>query len=203
MTESQGFPPAGDGPGTVAATDVAGALAGLDHPSGVTPGTDLAVLDRAEIDRLLEPYTVSLGEWLRMLLVNSEYPEVEADEIGVGIIASILLATTSEEALKALDLQRAKTLAGGEPGGHSPVLEITGARALRSTFEDGPPCYAIVQATILATGERIQFTTGARAVQAAIVKHLGEGWLPFKGILTIRSQPTARGFHPLNLEFGG
>ncbi|HEY6277149.1 MAG TPA: hypothetical protein VIX86_12550 [Streptosporangiaceae bacterium] len=172
-------------------------------PAASQPGTELAVLSRAEVDLLLAPYTVSLQEWLKMLLTDAEFPEVEQDEIGIGLLASILTAETSEEALRALDLQRAKVLAGGEPGGHSPLLEITGARALRSTFEDGPSCYAIVQATILATGERIQFTTGARAVQAVIVKHIGEGWLPFRALLSIRRQATQRGFYPLNLEAGG
>jgi hypothetical protein len=203
MTEATGFP--GDGQDKALADVIDPAPGTRGRPAGgdSAPGTAVAVLDKAQVEQLLAPYTVNLTDWLRMLVTDSEYPEVEQDEIGIGILASILTASTSEEALRALDLQRAKTLCGGEPGGHSPLLEITGARALQSTFEDGPSCYCIVQATIVSTGERIQFTTGGRAVQAVIVKHLGEGWMPFQGILTIRREATKRGFYPLNLEFGG
>ena len=173
----------------------------------VAPGAQLAPsigsLDAARLEELLKPATLDLGSWLEHLLTDERLEEQDADDVGMGVLASILLAETPEQALTALDLKRAKTLCGDTPGGHSPLLVITGARGMVSTYEEGAPCYAIVQAIIKGTGERIQFTTGARAVQALILKMMGHGWMPFEAILTIRAHPTRRGYYPLGLEAGG
>lgn len=169
------------------------------------PGAQVAERERfsiAELDELLTPHTVTPVQWIRYLMTTDEPPESDPEEMALGMMAQILLAGTTEEALSALDLARAKDLCGNEPGGRSPVLEIRGARALRSTFEDGAAVYCIVQAVRLDTGERIQFTTGAQAVQMVIAKHLYEGWIPFKAALEIRRTATRRGFYPLNLVGG-
>ena len=163
----------------------------------------LGKLTSAELEALLAPATMDYTTWLRSILTDERLEEGDPEEAGIGILASILLAETSEAALAAVDLKRAKALCGDTPGGKSPLLEITGARGMVSSFTEGAPAYAIVQAVIISTGERIQFTTGARAVQAVILKHIGEGWMPFRAILTMRAHPTKRGFYPLNLEAGG
>lgn len=160
-------------------------------------------LTSARLEELLKPATLDYGAWLEHLLTGERMEEQDSDEIGLGVLASILLAETPEGVLSALDLKRAKTLCGGEPGGHSPLLVITGARGMVSTYEEGAPVYAIVQAIIKATGERIQFTTGSMAIQAVILKMIGEGWMPFEGVLTIRRMATKRGYYPLGLEAGG
>ena len=179
----------------------ADAVAGTLVPRG---GQALATLDGAAISELLAPYTVTLREWLTMLLSDQDFPEDKGDDMGIGVLAAILSAETSEEAMNALELRRAKgDLTDGTPGSRSPLLEIIGGRAVQSRFEEGAACYAIVDAIIVHSGERIRFSTGARAVQAVIVKHIAEGWVPFRGILTVRSHPTQRGFYPMNLEFGG
>jgi hypothetical protein len=135
-------------------------------------------------------------------MTNEEMPDSDPEEMALGMLASIMLAETSGEALAALDLARAKELCGGEPGGRSPVLEINGARALKSEYEEGAACYCIISATRLDTGDKIRFTTGARAVQMVVAKHMYEGWLPFKAALEIRRERTRNGFYPLNLVGG-
>lgn len=163
----------------------------------------LTGLTQADLEQLLAPATVQPGVWLRHLLTMDEYPEEEEADTGLGLLAAILMADSPDAVLHALDLQRAKAMCGGEPGGHSPLLVITGARGMKSSFEEGSPIYAIVSAVVKATGERIQFTTGARAVQVTILKMMAEGWMPFEALLQIRSQPTQRGFYPLSLVAGG
>lgn len=165
--------------------------------------TEVAIRFREEIERLLQPYTMTATEWAFVLFEQREFPEQDPDEMTNAMLAQILMSGSSEEALSAMNLDRAKHLCGDEPGGHSPLLLIHGARPMKSEYEEGAPCYCIVDATILATGERIRFTTGARAVQACILAHIGNGWLPFRGMLEIRSQKTRRGFYPLNLVAGG
>lgn len=169
------------------------------------PGASLAPIERftvAELDQLLAPHTVSPRDWIITLMTNEEMPEADADEQTLGMLASILLAGSSEEALSALNLQRAKEMCGGEPGGRSPALEFLGARSLKSDYDEGATCYMIADAVQLDTGERIRFTTGARAVQMVMAKHIYEGWIPFRGALEIRRERTRRGFYPLNLVGG-
>jgi hypothetical protein len=165
-------------------------------------GTAVAILDPAELMALLDPFTVDLRTWVRALVGVGEMPETDANTAIAGILASILTAETSEQALSALELDRAKEMCGNEPGGKSPVLLISGARPLKSTYEEGAACYALVTATVLESGETIRFTTGAVAVQAAILKHIAEGWMPFKARLEIARKPTERGYYPLNLIAG-
>lgn len=167
------------------------------------PGTDLALRFNEEIERLLTPYTMTAIEWAQTLFNQRDFPDQDPDDVTNAMLASILMSGSSEEALSAMKLDRAKEMCGDEPGGHSPLLIIHGARPMKSDFEEGPPCYAIVDCTVKATGERVRFTTGARAVQAVILAHIGNGWLPFEALLEIRSQRTRRGFYPLNLVAGG
>jgi hypothetical protein len=166
------------------------------------PGTQLATFTRADLEVLLAPYTVDLKTWAYALMRNDEFPEQDAEAMTLGILANILMAETSEAALKALDVQRAREMCGNEPGGRSDVLEVYGARPLKSDFSEGAACYVIVDALHLKTGERLKFTTGARAVQTVVLKHCLEGWLPFRCALEIRRERTRAGYHPLNMVAG-
>jgi len=201
--------------------DAAAEAAGLDHaPDTEEYEADLAettgvVVPRgresadlvawsATINGLLQPYTLNLDAWAEALFDVAEFPDSDPEEDSNALLASILLAETSGQALAAMNTRSARDdLCGGEPGGHSPLLVFYGARALRSTFEEGASCYMLADCEIKATGERIKVTTGARAVQAVVLAHMARGWMPFEAVLTIKAQKTRRGFYPLNLEAGG
>jgi len=159
-------------------------------------------LTRAEVDALIAPFSIDLGTWIKALMSAEEFPEQDPESIALGMLAQVLLAETSEEALASMELDRAKLLCGDTPGGRSPALLITGARPMRSDYEEGATCYAIISAVKIAEGEKIQFTTGSKAVQTVIAKHLWEGWMPFKAALEIRRERTKRGYYPLNLVAG-
>ena len=167
------------------------------------PGTELALMTDRELSELVGTRTVPVREWARSLVQDDEFPAEDPDEMALGILAGILMAKSSEEALSVTNLQRAKELCGGVPGGHSPLLEITDAMPFKSTYEEGAPCYAMVSAVVVSTGEKFKFTTGARAVQAVLIAHMVHGWMPFRCLITMRSTPTQRGYYPLNLEAGG
>ena len=171
--------------------------------AGAAPGTGLALMSTAELEAIVGTRTVPVREWAESLVTDTEFPDDDPDEMALGILAGILLATSSEEALAVTNLQRAKELCGNIPGGHSPLLEITAAMPFKSTYEQGAPCYAMVSAIVVSTGEKFKFTTGARAVQAVIIAHLVHGWMPFRCLITMRATPTQRGYYPLNLEAGG
>lgn len=167
------------------------------------PGTAVALPFGATVAALLDHHTISIEQWVTALVTDAEFEETDTEEATIGILAQILTARTSEEALASLELERAKAMCGGEPGGHSALLEIRGARPMKSAYDEGAPCFCIVDAIYVHNGEPVRFTTGAKAVQAAIIAHIGNGWMPFRALLEIRSKPTARGFYPLNLVAGG
>lgn len=165
------------------------------------PGTDLA-LTQADIDVILAPATISLKEWLIGITTEDDFPESDPEAMALGMLAQILQAKSSEEALTAFQVDRAKAMCGDTPGGKSAVLEIRGARPLRSDYAEGSACYVVVDAVRVADGELARFTTGSKAVQMVILKHIWEGWMPFKAMLEIRSEKTKKGFYPLNLVQG-
>jgi hypothetical protein len=179
------------------------AVAAAPAPADKAPGTSLALMTNAELEELVGTRTVPIREWAASLVQDTDFPDDDPDEMALGILAGILLAGSSEEALAVTNLQRAKELCGNIPGGHSPLMEITAAMPFKSTYEQGAPCYSMVSATVVSTGEKIKFTTGARAVQAVIIAHLVHGWMPFRCLITMRATPTQRGYYPLNLEAGG
>lgn len=172
-------------------------------PAPAGPGTQLAVpFTRAEIDAILAPHTIDMRTWIRGIMTDDDFPESDPDAMALGMLAQILAADSSAAALNAFALDRAREMCGNEPGGKSPVLEITGARALKSDYAEGAACYAIISAIRLTDGEKIQFTTGSKAVQMMVWKHMFEGWMPFRCMLEIRKERTKRGFYPLNLVAG-
>jgi len=171
-------------------------------PARANGSTALAIPGHPEIEELLAPYTLNLTTWIKGIFTQDDFPDSDPEEATLAMLAQILTAESSEEALNVFQLDRARELCGGEPGGRSPVLEFTGARALKSDYAEGAACYAIISAVKVAEGEKIRFTTGSRAVQTVVAAHMLRDWMPFKGALEIRRERTKRGFYPLNLVAG-
>lgn len=190
-------------PGTPAELVPAGDELAGTIATATAAGGQVAARFSDRIEALLKPWQLNLDEWAEALFDVREFPDADPDEQSTALLASILLAQSSEEALAAMQLDRAKELCGGEPGGHSPLLVIHGARPIKSEYDEGPSCYVIVDYTRKADGKRGRFTTGAKAVQAVILAHVGRGWMPFECILEIRGQKTRRGYYPLNMVAGG
>lgn len=172
------------------------------RPGHSTPGT-VAVPDAQTIEQLLEGRTMPVVQWAAALMDRAAYEDTADSNPTLDIVAAILGAETSAEALAATSMRTVEDLIGTEPGAHSPLLRIHGAKPLASTYTEGPSCFAVVDVEIPSSGERFKLTCGGRAVQAAILAHVYRGWLPFDAILTRRLKKTRAGFYPLNLEAGG
>lgn len=167
------------------------------------PAGTVATVTPGEIEQLLQARALPVVQWAQALLNKAEYEEDADTDPALEIVAAILGGTTSAEILAATNMKTAEDLIGTEPGGHSPLLEITDARPLKSTFTAGPSCFCVIGATIVATSEQFKFTCGARGVQAAILAHVYRDLMPFQAILVRRLKPTRAGYYPLNLEAGG
>lgn len=171
-------------------------------PRAAPAGTELAPLTPAELQSILGARVIPVREWALALVDAEQFEEDPSEDAAFGVVKAIMLANSSEAVFAAMDMRTGDDLIGKEPGARSNVLEIYGAFPMVSRFEEGASCFSIVRAKDLAEGVEFSFSTGARAVQAAVLAHMVQGWTPFKAVLTRRSRPTQKGFYPLNLDRG-
>lgn len=170
--------------------------------AATAPGAELAIPDRAEIAQLLGARVIPVREWIAALTEQERFEETDSEDAALGIVRQILLAESPGQVFSAMQAVSVKELLGDDPGARSSVFEIRGATPLASSFEEGVSCFAIIDATNLAEREHVTLSCGARAVQAAILAHMLNGWLPMRAVFTRRRKPTRRGFYPVNLESG-
>lgn len=166
------------------------------------PGAELAIPDRAEIAKLLGARVIPVREWIGALTEQERFEETDSEDAALGIVRQILLAESPGQVFSAMQALSVKELLGEDPGARSSVFEIRGATPLASSFEEGVSCFAIIDAINLAEREHVTLSCGARAVQAAILAHMINGWMPMRAVFTRRRKPTRRGFYPVNLESG-
>lgn len=185
------------------ATDAADATEGVLFTGGESSTTDLAIPDLAEIQKILGASAIPYREWARSVARGEEFPTEAEEDPGFSIVAAILTARTSAEVFAAMDLKRTEDLLDSGPGARTNRMEISGATPLASTYEEGAGSFCVVKTRWLDGGEQFTFSIGARAVQAAIMAHMVNGWMPFTCVLVRRRTPTRAGYYPLNLEAGG
>ena len=182
---------------TIAATREAatGAMA-------AAPGTELEVINPAELPALLGVTTIPIRAWIGALVEAEQFEEADEEDAQLSMVRAILLAETPAQMFASMTVLSVKDLLGDDPGARSNVFEIYGATPLKSTFAEGASCFAIIRARDLAEGVDVTLSCGARSVQAAIVGHMIHGWLPAKAVFTRKRKPTRSGFYPVNLESG-
>lgn len=181
------------------------AAAGHPYAEGldvVRPAAVATMPDQAELEQLLGARVLPVRQWIRALTDVEQFEEADEEDASLSIVRAILLAQTSEQVFSAMNITNVKAMIGEDPGARSNVLAITDAIPLRSTFEEGPSCFAVINARDLAESVDVTFSCGARAVQTAILAHIIHGWMPVKCRIVRRLKPTRSNFYPLNLEMG-
>lgn len=113
--------------------------------------TDLVKRDDAVV--------AALVEGTAMPEARIEDPEVVAQEIAQRILG----ATDVETILGMFESTPMQDLLGVP-------LDVAGVRFNASTFTEGPPVYAVIEATRLDTGEGVTSTCGGRSVMAALYR---------------------------------
>lgn len=180
----------------------AAAAAGATAAPAAPPGTALALPTEAELVQLLGAAVIPVPEWIAALTKQAEFEETDEEDAALSIVRAILLASTPQEVFGAMNTQSVDELLGKDPGARTQVFEIYGATPLKSTYEEGPSCFAVIRAYDLAEQVPVTLSCGGVAVQSAILAHMLHGWLPMRAFFTRRRKPTRRGFYPINLESG-
>jgi hypothetical protein len=109
------------------------------------------------------------------------------------IIRSIITANTPHDLLNAGAATPASQV-------YDVPLRITGIRASESDFADGVDWFLHVDATIIANGDQITVSCGARDVCIKLVKADMEGWFPLDAQFVRSTKPTKEGFFPVFLR---
>lgn len=185
--------------GDAAAADTAAPRGDVFTPA---PGRELAVLTPAEVTDLLGAHRLPVKAWLAALAEQEAFEETDAEDASLSILRAIMTAETPAAAFAAMQALSVKDLLGDEPGARTNVYELRGATPLASTFEDGPSCFAVIDAFDLAEQVPVTLTCGGRAVQAFCLAAEVRGWLPVKVVFTRRRKPTRKGYYPVNIEAG-
>lgn len=182
--------------------DEAAAAVDAQRAAQTAPGTAVALPTEAELVQMLGVHTIPVRQWAAALMEQDAYEEDDQEDAGLSIVRAILLASTSEEIFAAMNTLSVKELLGEDPGSRSQVFEIHSASPLKSTYEEGPSCFAVIRAYDLAEKRWVTMSCGARAVQAAILAHMIRGLLPMRAVFVKRRKPTRKGYYPVNLESG-
>jgi hypothetical protein len=175
------------------------------------PGTDLQPLKggatgepvqptdpraKAEIDAMLEQIVgaePSAQEILQAIVGGEDLPESSAQQSQAGIVARIL---ASEDATGVLDM--------GEPTKAEDLeqveLDVSGVRWMRSTFDEGPGVYAVIDAVRVDNGEATKVTCGSVNVMTQLLRLQTMAAFPQRVKIVKSSRPTKSGYYPYWLQ---
>lgn len=78
-------------------------------------------------------------------------------------------------------------------------LDVRAVKWNRSSFENGPPVFAVVSATRLDTGEAVTATCGGRSVMAALFAFGRMNAYPIKLAIIESPNPTKEGYKPYRI----
>lgn len=181
---------------------------GLDDPGA---GTDLAALPdgatgepvapgdpraEAEINAMLaqvvgpEP---SAQEILQAIVGGDDLPESNALQSQAGIVARILAADDSAGVLDMGEPTKAEDLEQVE-------LTVSGVRWMRSTFEEGPGVYAVIDALRGDSGDSVKVTCGGVNVMTQLLRLQTMHAFPQKVKIVKATRPTKSGYYPYWLQ---
>lgn len=150
-----------------------------DKTDAKTKGTDVALTDEAAMQQFKD----------HIQSLSVEDPE----QVQERILRNLLTAQSAQDVLGAGGVTPAADLIG------VPLL-VQGIRASNSDFENGPDMYLHVDARIVANGDPVTFSTGARDVLLKLVRLDQLKAFPVEVVMRKASKPTRDGFYPIFLE---
>lgn len=108
-------------------------------------------------------------KWVRAILLGEKYKEPDPDFISRKLALETMMGASIDDVFAQNNIQKVQDLIPNDPGAESEPFEITDLYVAASDYETGNPCFVIVEATYLESGEETKFTTGATNVQAILI----------------------------------
>lgn len=135
----------------------------------------------------------SAQEILQAIVGGEDLPEASAQQSQSGIVARILGAGGADAVLDMGEPTKAEEL-------EQVPLNVTGVRWMRSTFDEGPGVYAVVDATRTDNDEQVKVTCGGVNVMTQLLKLQTLGAFPQNVKIVKSSRPTKSGYYPYWLQ---
>jgi hypothetical protein len=123
---------------------------------------------------------INVEAWVSAILRKTPYKEPNPDFISTMIAFETISAQSVEEAFAQARIGKMQEMIPNTPGATTGPIEITDLYVASSDFETGNPCFVIITATDLTTGEEWKRTTGATNVQATIIALMVNGMWPIR-----------------------
>lgn len=135
----------------------------------------------------------SAQEILQAIVGGEDLPEASAQQSQSGIVARILSAVGADAVLDMGEPTKAEEL-------EQVPLNVTGVRWMRSTFDEGPGVYAVVDATRTDNDEQVKVTCGGVNVMTQLLKLQTMGAFPQNVKIVKATRPTKSGYYPYWLQ---
>lgn len=123
---------------------------------------------------------INVEDWASSILRKTPYREPNPDFISTMIAWQTVTAQSAEEVFAQSGVKGLQETIADTPGATTGPIEITDLYVAASDYEVGNPCFVIITATDLETGEEWKRTTGATNVQATILGLLVNGMWPIR-----------------------
>lgn len=129
---------------------------------------------------------VSLDDVERALLTGEDLAYVDPAEVSADIVRRILAAESLEDAFQSYEATPAEDVA-------DELVTVTGIAWMRSTFNEGPPVYALMQVQRMDDGPPIVVSIGGRSVLAGLLWAMRNDAMPLKGTFRRRQSKSNEG----------
>jgi hypothetical protein len=127
---------------------------------------------------------IVLSGWAESLINGAKYVEPDPNYLARLLMVQMLTAETLELALSTSNTLSLQKAIPNVPDAGTGPIEITDLYVTDSDLNEGMPCYVIISAIRLETGEVVKYTTGAGAVQTAMLTFLSWGVWPIRCQIT-------------------
>lgn len=108
-------------------------------------------------------------KWVRAILLGEKYSEPDPDFISRKLALQTIMGASVEDVFAQAGISRVQDMIPNTPGAESDPFEITDLYVAESDYQTGNPCFVIIEATWLTSGEEFKCTTGATNVQAILI----------------------------------
>lgn len=137
------------------------------------PSAELVKRANAAIEKLTFPAGmeefIDGPAWVKSILLGEKYKEPDPDFISRKLALQTIMGASVDDVFAQAGITRVQDMVPNTPGAETDPFEITDLYIAESDYQTGNPCFVIIEAAWLDTGQEFKCTTGATNVQAILI----------------------------------
>lgn len=123
---------------------------------------------------------INLEGWAQSIVYGVPYKDPNPDYISMMLAMLTITADNEMDVWQQDGILGVQKLVPDSPGAKSEPFEITDLYVTASDYETGAPCFCIISARYLGSGDDVKCTTGALNIQATLIGLLKLGTWPIR-----------------------